>query len=117
MEKLNDLAGKTLTGYIAIKNMKVKDNSIQVTPYLMVKKTGRNEYRLGEIGGDWIMSGTADEVMTRVYLDNKVREIGAALIRDHGLNKYQAAEMVMDIMRKAAGMQTKHCLPFSFKVY
>jgi hypothetical protein len=31
----------------------------------VIKRTGKNNFRLGEMFGDWIMSGTANEVLKR----------------------------------------------------
>ena len=49
------------------KKMRIKDNSIIVNNLYVIVKTARNVWRIGERGGDWLMSGTSEEVVKRAY--------------------------------------------------
>ena len=46
---------------------------------------------------------------SRKWAYKKLSEIISYLTKEHGLTKYQAKEMAMDIMRTYAGIKTKHC--------
>lgn len=48
----------------SLNSLKVRGNSVVFGKFVVVR-TGKNTFRLGEAGGDWIMSGTADEVIAR----------------------------------------------------
>ena len=48
----------------SLNSLKVRGNSTAFGKFVVVR-TGKNAFRLGEAGGDWIMSGTADEVIAR----------------------------------------------------
>lgn len=50
-----------------LNSMKINGNSIISNDgKWVVVRTGKNTYRLGEQMGDWIMSGTASEVLARM---------------------------------------------------
>ena len=51
----------------AVKAMKIKSNSICINGRFAVVRVGRNTWRLGEMAGDWLCSGTAEEVVRRAY--------------------------------------------------
>lgn len=54
----------------AIKALKVGANSITIeTPAarFVVVKRGRARYNLGELGGDWLTTGTPDEIVARAF--------------------------------------------------
>ena len=48
-----------------LKSMKA-GQSITVAQKFIVKRTGRNTWRLGEMMGDWLMSGTAEQVIEAI---------------------------------------------------
>jgi hypothetical protein len=47
-----------------IKNLKV-NHSVTIGQWV-IKRVSRKEYRLAELMGDWIMSGTAKEIESRI---------------------------------------------------
>lgn len=51
----------------ALKQMGIRQNSITVNKRFVVVRRKRNDYHLGELGGDWLMGGTAEEVLARVF--------------------------------------------------
>ena len=50
-----------------VKGMKIKGDSIAINDRFVVVRIGRNVWRLGEMAGDWLRSGTAEEIVERVY--------------------------------------------------
>ena len=50
-----------------VKGMKIKGNSIAINDRFVVVRIGRNVWRLGEMAGDWLRSGTAEEIVERAY--------------------------------------------------
>ena len=53
----------------AIRKMKVRSLSVMITSTLIVARTSRGTWRLGEVCGDWIMHGTAEQVIARAYAE------------------------------------------------
>jgi hypothetical protein len=51
----------------ALAKMGVRQNSITINERFVVVRRKRNDYHLGELGGDWLMGGTAAEVLARAF--------------------------------------------------
>jgi hypothetical protein len=64
--------------HLTLKSLKVSGNSCTLGKYIVVR-TSESTYRLGEVGGAWIMSGTADEVIARA---GRTSEINATALPD-----------------------------------
>jgi hypothetical protein len=50
-----------------VKAMAVKSNSVTVNDNFVVVHPSKKVWRLGELCGDWITSGTAEEVIETAY--------------------------------------------------
>lgn len=48
-----------------LKNLKIGDNSALVNNKYVVIRTGNNTYRIGEKCGDWLKTGTLEEIIAR----------------------------------------------------
>lgn len=48
-----------------LKAMKVKSSSLQIRSYVVVR-LNKKTWRLGELMGDWIMTGSVEEVANRL---------------------------------------------------
>jgi hypothetical protein len=60
----------------AVKALKVGQNSISIAArddVFVVVKRRRNEWGIGELFGDWLTGGTAEEVVARAFDGKKVR--------------------------------------------
>jgi hypothetical protein len=51
----------------ALPKMDIGQNSIIVNERFVVVRRKRNDYHLGELGSDWLTSGTAEKVIARAF--------------------------------------------------
>ena len=59
-------AGAAAEALSTIRAMKISGNSIAINGYVVVR-VGKNAWRLGEMAGDWLRIGTAEEIVERAY--------------------------------------------------
>ena len=60
-------AVKMMQAVNAMKALQVHGDSILVNVRFVVVRVGRTTWRLGELAGDWLCSGTAAEIAERAY--------------------------------------------------